>query len=57
MITLTIFVIALLIIAIVLAFTLLAGGAAFLVTFGDVIIAVFIIAMIVKHFLKKKKGN
>lgn len=57
MITLTILVIALLIIAIVLAFTLLAGGAAFLVTFGDVIIAVFIVTMIVKHFLKKKKGN
>lgn len=57
MITLTILVIAFLIIAIVAAFTLLAGGVAFLVTFGDVIIAVFIIAMIMRHFLKKKKGD
>lgn len=55
MITLTILVIALLFVAIALAFTLLAGGAAFIVTFGDVIIAVILIAMIVKHFLKKKK--
>lgn len=33
------------------------GGTAFLLTFGDVIIAIFIIAMIVKHFTKKKNKN
>ena len=33
------------------------GGTAFLLTFGDVIVAIFIIAMIVKHFTKKKNKN
>ena len=31
-----------------------AGGAAFLLTFGDVIIAVLIIVAIIRHFWKKK---
>ena len=31
-----------------------AGGAAFLLTFGDVIIAILIIVAIIRHFWKKK---
>ncbi len=56
MITLTILIIALLILAVTAIFLFLAGGTAFLLTFGDVIVAVIIIGLIVKHFLKKKKG-
>ena len=54
MITLLILVIALTILAIVGAFVFLAGGTAFLLTFGDVIVAIIIIGLIVKHFMKKR---
>ena len=56
MITLTILVIALLILAVTAVLVFLAGGTAFLLTFGDVIVAIVIIGLIVKHFIKKKKG-
>lgn len=32
-----------------------AGGAAFLIVFGDVIVCAFIIFMIIKHLIKKNK--
>ncbi len=54
MITLTILIIALAIIAIVGIFAFLIGGTAFILTFGDVIIAAVIIGLIIRHFLKKK---
>ena len=57
MITLTALIIALIILTIIAAIVFLIGGTAFLLTFGDVIIAIFIISLIVKHFLKKKKKN
>lgn len=54
MITFTILLIALVILAIVSVITLLAGGVGFLITFGDVIICGFLIYLIIKHFIKKK---
>ena len=56
MITLAVLVIAFIILAIIAAVVFLVGGTAFLLTFGDVIVAIIIIGLIVKHFLKKKKG-
>ncbi len=55
MITLAVLIIALIILAIVAVIVFLIGGTAFLLTFGDVIVAIFIISLIVKHFLKKKR--
>lgn len=52
--TLIILLVVLLLIGIAVFFV---GGTAFLLTFGDVIVAIFIIAMIVKHFTKKKNKN
>lgn len=57
MITLAALIITLIILAIIAVIVFLIGGTAFLLTFGDVIIAIFIISLIVKHFLKKKKKN
>lgn len=57
MITLTAVIITLIILAIIAVIVFLIGGTAFLLTFGDVIVAIFIIGLIVKHFLKKKKKN
>ena len=51
MITLTALIITLIILAIIAVIVFLIGGTAFLLTFGDVIVA------ILKHFLKKKKKN
>lgn len=56
MIALTILVIALLILAVTAVLVFLAGGTAFLLTFGDVIVAIVIIGLIIKHFTKKKRG-
>lgn len=44
----------LLILMVVVVFALVAGGAAFITVFGDVIIFVFILVMLVKHFTRKK---
>ena len=57
MITLTALIITLIILAIIAVIVFLIGGTAFLLTFGDVIVAIFIVSLIVKHFLKKKKKN
>ena len=37
--------------------TLLVGGAAFMLTFGDVIIAGIIIYFIIRHFVRKHKNK
>ena len=57
MITLAALIITLIILAIIAVIVFLIGGTAFLLTFGDVIVAILIIGLIVKHFLKKKKKN
>lgn len=57
MITLTALIITLIILAVIAVFAFLIGGTAFLLTFGDVIVAIIIIGFIVKHFLNKKKKN
>lgn len=57
MITLTALIITLIILAVIAVFVFLIGGTAFLLTFGDVIVAIIIIGFIVKHFLNKKKKN
>ena len=57
MITLAALIITLIILAIIAMIMFLIGGTAFLLTFGDAIVAIFIISLIVKHFLKKKKKN
>lgn len=54
MITLTLLLIAIAILVIVGAVSLFVGGAAFVLTFGDVILAGVIIFLIVRHFVKKK---
>ena len=57
MITLTALIITLIILAVIAVFAFLIGGTAFLLTFGDVIVAIIIIGFIVKHFLNKKKKS
>ena len=37
--------------------TILVGGAAFMLTFGDVIIAGIIIYFIIRHFVRKRKNK
>ena len=37
--------------------TILVGGTAFVLTFGDVIIAVIIIYFIIRHFVRKHKNK
>ena len=37
--------------------TILVGGAAFILTFGDVIIARIIIYFIIRHFVRKHKNK
>ena len=37
--------------------TILVGGAAFMLTFGDVIIAGIIIYFIIRHFVRKHKNK
>ena len=37
--------------------TILVGGAAFMLTFGDVIIAGIIIYFIIRHFVRKRKSK
>ena len=37
--------------------TILVGGAAFILTFGDVIIAWIIIYFIIRHFVRKHKNK
>ena len=59
MITLTTLVITLIVLAVIAAIVLATGGLAFIVAFGDVIIAAGVIALIARHFIKKrgtKKG-
>lgn len=53
MITLTLLLIAIAILVIVGAVCLFVGGAAFVLTFGDVILAGVIIFLIIRHFVKK----
>lgn len=57
MFTLTALIITLIILAVIAVFAFLIGGTAFLLTFGDVIVAIIIIGFIVKHFLNKKKKS
>lgn len=56
MITFTILLIALAILIVTGIIMLLAGGVGFLVTFGDIIICGFIIYLIIRHFVRKKKN-
>ena len=56
MITFTILVIALTALLLTLALVLGLVGSVSLVVFGDVIICAVIIALIIKHFIKKRKG-
>lgn len=53
MITLTLLLITIAILVIVGAVCLFVGGAAFVLTFGDVILAGVIIFLIIRHFVKK----
>ena len=57
MITLATLIVLLMVLLLIGIAVFFVGGTAFLLTFGDVIIAIFIIAMIVKHFTKKKNKN
>lgn len=55
MITLTILLIALAILVISGILAVLGCGLGFLLTFGDVILCAFIVYLIIKHFVKKKR--
>lgn len=55
MILFTILLFALLILSVLVILTIGIGGIAFLLVFGDVIICIWIIVMIIKHFIKHKK--
>lgn len=57
MITLTLLLIAIAVLVIVGAISLFIGGAAFVLTFGDVILAGVIIFAIIRHFIKKHKDE
>ncbi len=57
MITLTLLLIAIAVLVIVGAVCLFIGGAAFVLTFGDVILAGVIIFAIIRHFIKKHKDE
>lgn len=57
MITLTLLLIAIAVLVIVSAICLFVGGAAFILTFGDVILAGVIIFAIIRHFIKKHKDE
>lgn len=55
MITLSLLVIGLLVMAIVSALALLAGGAGLIAVFGDILVAGLIVLGIIKLFKRKKK--
>lgn len=55
MILFTLFMIALLIIAVVLVLVVGIGGTAFLLVFGDVIVFIWILVAIIRHIFKRKK--
>ena len=57
MITLILLCIITAILIIVGIITILVGGAAFILTFGDVIIAGIIIYFIIRHFVRKYKNK
>lgn len=54
---LTILLVLLLIVLLGIVLTILAGGAAFLVSFGDIIILAIIIYLIAKYFIRKREKN
>lgn len=57
MILTTLLIIAALITIVVLAFAVLAGGAGFLLVFGDVIAFVLVVVGIIKSLTRKKKSK
>lgn len=57
MVLFTTLMITLLITAIILLFTVGFGGAVLVVVFGDAILCVLLIALIVRHFIKKRKNK
>lgn len=57
MITLLVLAIVLLIMALIAVITILAGGAAFLVAFGDWIIAGIILTLLISWIIKKIKNK
>lgn len=57
MITLLVLAIVLLIMALIAVITILAGGAAFLVAFGDWIIAGIILTLLISWIIKKVKNK
>ena len=54
MILFTLLMIALVVFAVITIITILIGGVGFIVVFGDLIICILLIVLIIKHFLKKK---
>lgn len=57
MVLFTTLMITLLITAIILLFTVGFGGAVLVVVFGDAILCVLLIALIIRHFIKKRKNK
>ena len=55
MILFTILLLSLLILSVLIILTIGIGGIAFILVFGDVIICIWIIVIIIKHFMKRKK--
>ena len=55
MILFTILLVVLLLFGIFAVFAIIAGGGAFILVFGDVIICIGLIILIIKHFMKRKK--
>lgn len=57
MVTFIILTIVLLVALVIAAVALLMGAAGFLVTFGDIIVCVALIALLARFLIKKRKGS
>lgn len=57
MVTFIILTIVLLVALVIAAVALLMGAAGFFVTFGDIIVCVALIALLVRFLIKKRKGS